>query len=68
MFCNPDIERCCYGGRMWLGCCQDDEGMAQMRNFLVPQSTQIDLVAGRPFFMVTPRMLRESVLALHFTQ
>ena len=39
-----------------------------MRNFLVPQSTQIDLVAGRPFFMVTPLMWREWVLALHFAQ
>ena len=27
-----------------------------MRNFLVPQSTQIDRVAGRPFFMVMASM------------
>ena len=44
------------------------EGVAPMRNFLVPQSTQIACVAGRPFFMVTPTTSRESVLALHLTQ
>ena len=27
-----------------------------MRNFLVPQSTQMERVAGRPFFMVTASM------------
>ena len=39
-----------------------------MRNFLVPQSTQVDRVAARPFFMVTASMSLESVLALHLTQ
>ena len=39
-----------------------------MRNFLVPQSTQMDRVAARPFFMVTASMSREAVLALHLTQ
>ena len=39
-----------------------------MRNFLVPQSTQTDRVAGRPFFMVTASMSLEPVLALHLTQ
>ena len=32
-----------------------------MRNFLVPQSTQMDRVAARPFFMVTASMSLESV-------
>ena len=39
-----------------------------MRNFLVPQSMQMDRVAGRPFFMVMASMSRDAVLALHFTQ
>ena len=39
-----------------------------MRNFSVPQSTQVDRVAARPFFMVTASMSLESVLALHLTQ
>ena len=39
-----------------------------MRNFLVPQSTQVDLVAARPFFMVMASMSREAVLARHLTQ
>ena len=39
-----------------------------MRNFLVPQSTQVDRVAARPFFMVTASMSLEAVLALHLTQ
>ena len=39
-----------------------------MRNFLVPQSTQVDRVAARPFFMVTASMSRDAVLALHLTQ
>ena len=39
-----------------------------MRNFLVPQSTQTDRVAARPFFMVTASMSLEAVLALHLTQ
>ena len=34
-----------------------------MRNFLVPQSTQTALVAGRLFFMVTASMSRDAVLA-----
>ena len=39
-----------------------------MRNFLVPQSVQMDRVAGRPFFMVTASMSRDAVLAWHLTQ
>ena len=39
-----------------------------MRNFLVPQSTQVDRVAARPFFMVTASMSLEAVLALQLTQ
>ena len=39
-----------------------------MRNFVVPHSTQMDRVAGRPFFMVTASMSREAVLTLHLTQ
>jgi hypothetical protein len=39
-----------------------------MRNFFVPQSTQIPCAAGRPFFMVTLCTSRESVFALHLTQ
>ena len=39
-----------------------------MRNFFVPHFTQTERVAGRPFFMVTASMSRESVLTLHFTQ
>ena len=39
-----------------------------MRNFLVPHSTQVDRVAGRPFCMVTASTSLEAVLALHFTQ
>ena len=39
-----------------------------MRNYLVPHSTQTDLVAGRPFFMVTASMSLDPVLVLHFTQ
>ena len=39
-----------------------------MRNFLVPQSTQVDRVAARPFFMVTASMSLEAVRALHLTQ
>ena len=39
-----------------------------MRKFLVPQSTQMDRVAARPFFMVTASMSLEAVLALHLTQ
>ena len=39
-----------------------------MRNFFVPHSTQVERVAGRPFFMVTAWMSREAVLTLHFTQ
>ena len=39
-----------------------------MRNFFVPQSTQTERVAARPFFMVTASMSREAVLALHLTQ
>ena len=33
-----------------------------MRNFFVPQSTQTERVAGRPFFMVTASMSLEPVL------
>ena len=44
------------------------QGRTPMRNFLVPHSTQMDRVAGRPFFMVTASMSRDAVLALHFTQ
>ena len=38
-----------------------------MRNFFVPQSTQVARAAGRPFFMVTASMSLEAVLdlALH---
>ena len=39
-----------------------------MRNFLAPQSTQVERVAARPFFMMTASMSREGVLALHFTR
>ena len=39
-----------------------------MRNFLVPQSTQTDRVAARPFFMVTASMSLDPVRALHLTQ
>ena len=39
-----------------------------MRNFLVPQSTRVDRVAARPFFMVMVSMSLEAVLALHLTQ
>ena len=39
-----------------------------MRNFLMPHSTQIDRVAGGPFFMVTASMSRDAVLAWHLTQ
>ena len=35
-----------------------------MRNFLVPQSTQVDRVAARPFFMVTASMSLECGLGL----
>ena len=35
-----------------------------MRNFFVPQSTQVAWVAGRPFFMVTASTSRDAVLAL----
>jgi hypothetical protein len=45
-----------------------DYGVAPILNFLVPQSTQIAWVAGRPFFMVTPCTSRESVFDLHLTQ
>ena len=31
----------------------DDQGRTPMRNFLAPQSAQVERVAGRPFFMVT---------------
>ena len=39
-----------------------------MRNFLVPHSTQMDRVAGLPFFMVTAAMSLDAVLAWHFTK
>ena len=39
-----------------------------MRDFLVPQSTQIALVAGRPFLRVTAWTSFDPVLALHFKQ
>ena len=39
-----------------------------MRYFLVPHSTQMERVAGRPFFMVTASMSRVAVLALHLRQ
>ena len=39
-----------------------------MRNFLVPHSTQMDRVEGRPFFMVMASMSLDPVLALHLTQ
>ena len=39
-----------------------------MRNFVVPHSTQMDRVAGRPFFMVTASMSLDPVRALHLTQ
>lgn len=45
-----------------------DYGVAPILNFLVPQSTQIAWVAGRPFFMVTPWTSFESVFDLHLTQ
>ena len=45
-----------------------DQGSRPMRNFLVPHSTQMERVAGRPFFMVTASMSREAVLAWHLTQ
>ena len=35
-----------------------------MRNFFVPHSTQMDRVAGRPFFMVTASMSRGGGLGL----
>ena len=35
-----------------------------MRNFLVPQSTQMDRVAARPFFMVTASISLEAVSGL----
>ena len=38
-----------------------------MRNFLVPQSTQMARAAARPFFMVTASTSLEPVLALHLT-
>ena len=43
-------------------------GMAPMRNFLVPQTTQVAWAAARPFFMVTAFRSADSVLALHLTQ
>ena len=39
-----------------------------MRNFFVPQSTQVERVAARPFFMVTASTSLDAVLALHLTQ
>ena len=42
--------------------------MVPIRNFLVPQSTQIALVAARPFFMVTLSISLDSVFTLHLTQ
>ena len=44
------------------------QGRTPMRNFLVPQSTQMERVAARPFFMVMASMSLDPVLALHFTQ
>ena len=44
------------------------QGRTPMRNFFVPQSTQMDRVAGRPFFMVMASMSFDAVLALHFMQ
>ena len=35
-----------------------------MRNFFVPQSTQVDRVAARPFFMVTASMSFDPVSGL----
>ena len=39
-----------------------------IRYFLVPQTAQVALVAGRPFFMVTASTSFDPVLALHFKQ
>ena len=39
-----------------------------MWNFLVPHSTQMDRVAGRPFYMVTASMSMDGVRVLHLTQ
>ena len=39
-----------------------------MRNFFVPQSMQVERVAGRPFFMVMASTSVDPVLALHLTQ
>ena len=39
-----------------------------MRNFFVPQSTQTERVAARPFFMVTASMSLDGVRVLHLTQ
>ena len=36
-----------------------------MRNFFVPQSTQMAWAAARPFFIVMASMSLEAVLALH---
>ena len=44
------------------------QGRTPMRNFLVPHSTQVERVAGRPFFIVTASTLWDAVLALHLTQ
>ena len=44
------------------------QGRTPIRNFFVPQSTQMDRVAARPFFMVTASMSLDPVLALHLTQ
>ena len=48
--------------------CPLGQGRTPMRNFLVPHSTQVERVAGRPFFMVTASMSLEPVRALHLTQ
>ncbi len=44
------------------------QGRTPMRNFFVPHSSQVDRMAGLPFFMVTASMSRDAVLALQSTQ
>ena len=59
--CGVEAGR--VSGPVWA-----DQESAPMRDFLVPQSTQIALVAGRPFFTVTARTSFDPVLVLHFKQ
>jgi hypothetical protein len=43
-------------------------GVAPIRYFPDPHTAQVAFVAGRPFFMTTPSIAVDPVLALHLTQ